>query len=262
MREEPGRVRVEYGGEGKGVLARVVLSNPAKFNAMSRSMWRALKQIFLELNGREALRCVVLAGEGGHFCSGGDIAEYPGFRFEEASLRAFHEEDVWGALQTILDCPVPVIAEIQGNCMGAGVELACCCDIRVAGGGARFGAPIARLGFPMAPREAQLVSGEVGLSMARSMLLEAALFEAAEMREQGFLNTVVAPTELAGHVRKRAAAVCQLAPQAARLNKQTLRAMNAAAGVDASLRQAYAYADTAEHKEGIAAFMDKRPPVF
>ncbi|HEY9095918.1 MAG TPA: enoyl-CoA hydratase/isomerase family protein [Hydrogenophaga sp.] len=245
-----------------GVLARVVLSNPAKFNAMSRKMWWELRQIFVDLHGRGGLRCVVLVGAGGHFCSGGDIAEYPGFRFVESSLRDFHEEDVWGALQSVQDCPVPVIAEIQGNCMGAGVELACCCDIRVAGGGARFGAPIARLGFPMAPREAQLVSRELGLQMARSMLLEAAVFEADQMLMHGFLNSVVSESELAGHVLKRAADVCRLAPQAARLNKLTLRVLTGSGEKDALFKQAYAYANTAEHREGIAAFLAKRPPAF
>ena len=246
----------------KGAVARVVLSNPAKFNAMSREMWRELRQIFLELDGRGGLRCVVLAGEGGHFCSGGDIAEYPGFRFDEASLRDFHEGDVWGALQALQACPVPVIGEIQGNCMGAGVELACCCDIRVAGGNARFGAPIARLGFPMAPREAQLVARELGVQLARSMLLEAAVFDADQMLAQGFLNAVVTESALAGYVLERAAGVCRLAPQATRMNKQTLRALTGGGEKCGMSERPYAYANTAEHREGIAAFLDKRPPAF
>jgi enoyl-CoA hydratase len=71
------------------------------------------------------------------------------------ALRAFHEDDVWGGLQAMLDCDVPIVAQIEGNCMGAGVEIASCCDIRIAGATAKFGAPIAKLGFPMAPREAR-----------------------------------------------------------------------------------------------------------
>jgi enoyl-CoA hydratase/carnithine racemase len=72
----------------------------------------------------------------------------------------------------MLRCDVPVVAQIEGNCMGAGVEIACCCDIRTAGASAKFGAPIARLGFPMAPREAKLVSDALGGLTAREMLLE------------------------------------------------------------------------------------------
>ena len=150
-----GRVHLALHGQ----VAQVTLSHPGKFNAMSRAMWRELKTVFVELQGRSDVRCVIVAGEGGHFCAGGDIAEYPDFRFDEAALRDFHEGEVWGGLSALLACDLPVIAQIEGNCMGAGMEIASCCDIRVAGASARFGAPIARLGFPMAPREAQLVAG-------------------------------------------------------------------------------------------------------
>jgi enoyl-CoA hydratase/carnithine racemase len=233
----------------EGPLARVTLSHSGKFNAMSRAMWRELKSVFDRLSVRGSLRCVILAGEAGHFCAGGDISEYPAFRFDAAALRGFHEDEVWAALQAVLDCPVPVVAQIEGNCMGAGMELASCCDIRVAGEGARFGAPIARLGFPMAPREAQLVAREAGIAVARAMLLEAAVFSAAEMQQRGFLNTVV--TDAA------------LAPQAARMNKHLLSSLQQEGSLsDALLAVAYRYAPSAEHREGVAAFLAKRPPVF
>ena len=246
----------------EGGLARVVLSHPGKFNAMSRSMWVALRDVFRELTQRNGLRCVIVAGEGGHFCAGGDISEYPDFRFDEAALRHFHEDEVWGGLQAVLDCPVPVIAQIEGNCMGAGVEMASCCDLRVAGKNARFGAPIARLGFPMAPREAQLVSREVGASVARAMLLEAAIFDADQMLARGFLNAVMADDSVASDVDLRAAKVMKLAPQAARLNKQTLRSLQGNGLSEDLLAGAYAYADSLEHREGIDAFLVKRPPEF
>ena len=109
--------------------------------------------------------------------------------------------------------------------MGAGVEIASCCDIRVAGSGARFGAPIAKLGFPMAPREAQLVAGAVGDVTARQMLLEAATFSAADMLARGFLSRVVADDMVATDALGSAQRVAALAPQAARMNKQTFRAL-------------------------------------
>lgn len=243
-------------------LARVTLSHPGKFNAMSRAMWRELKAVFTELQTRADLRGVVVAGEGGHFCAGGDIAEYPGFRFDADSLRDFHENDVWGGLNAMLACDLPLLAQIDGNCMGAGVEIASCCDIRVAGAGARFGAPIARLGFPMAPREAQLVAREAGLATAREMLLEAAVLGADEMKARGFLHAVLPDAEVAAEAQARAQRIARLAPQAARLNKQTLRALAEGQTADALVGQAYHYADQAEHREGIAAFMAKRQPVF
>jgi enoyl-CoA hydratase/carnithine racemase len=242
--------------------ARVTLSNPSKFNAMSRAMWRELRQVFTEVQARGEVRAVVVAGEGGHFCAGGDIAEYTDFRFLPEGLRDFHEHDVWGGLSAMLDCDLPIVAQIEGNCMGAGVEIASCCDIRVAGQGARFGAPIAKLGFPMAPREAELVAREVGLATARQMLLEAALLDAPTMLARGFLHAVWPDAALPAEVQQRALRITRLAPQAARLNKQTLRALADGQDAEALVPTAYGYADSAEHREGISAFLAKRPPNF
>ena len=270
------------GAAGSAGVVQVTLRNQGKLNAMSRAMWLQLRSVFEGVQRSAEVRCVLLAGEGAAFCAGGDIAEYPAFRFDAAQLRHFHEVEVWGALQALLDCDVPIVACIEGACMGAGVEIASCCDIRIAGSTARFGAPIARLGFPMAPREAQLVAGAVGEATARQMLLEAATFSAEQMLVRGFLSRVVqgGAGALVADALATACRIAALAPGAARLNKQTLRAWKvppAQAGIapaaiekiaDAVLAAGspatdpYAYADSAEHREGIAAFLAKRPPVF
>ncbi len=242
-------------------VAHVTLSYPRRFNAMSRAMWRDLKTVFERIQGMAELRCVLVAGDGAHFCAGGDISEYPGFRFEEPSLREFHEEEVWGALSAMLACDVPMVARIEGNCMGAGVEIASCCDIRLAAESARFGAPIAKLGFPMAPREAALVAREAGLGTARQMLLEAAVFSAPDMLQRGFLSRVVPDVDLDELTQASVQRICQLAPHAARLNKQTLRAL-VHHQLPALLATAYDYADSFEQREGINAFLEKRPPAF
>jgi enoyl-CoA hydratase len=253
--------RVSYSVEG--ALASVLISHAGKFNAMSRGMWRDLKLAFDELAQLDTLRCVVIAGDGGHFCAGGDIAEYPSFRFHAESLARFHEHEVWGGLDAVLQCPVPVVAAIEGNCMGAGVEIASCCDLRVAGASARFGAPIARLGFPMAPREAQLVASAVGVATAREMLLEATVLDAHEMKQRGFLNRVVPDADVQGEAAATASRVAALAPQAARLNKQTLRALvSNTEPMHALVARAYAYAPHPEHREGIDSFLAKRKPMF
>jgi enoyl-CoA hydratase len=236
----------------------LTLTHVGKFNAMSRSMWAELKEVFTLVQQDTSVRCVLLQGDNGHFCAGGDIAEYPSFRFDEAQLRHFHEQEVWGGLQAMLDCDVPLIARIEGNCMGAGMEIASCCDLRLASEAARFGAPIARLGFPMAPREAALVWQAAGATVSRAMLLAAEVFDAQAMLRHGFLTRLHAREELDTACRELALRIARLAPQAARLNKQTLRAAPGAAGNG----NAYAYASLAEHREGITAFLAKRPPVF
>jgi len=249
----------------EGPLAFVTLANSGRLNAMTRAMWRELREVFERLAHQPALRCVVVGGEGGAFCAGGDISEYPSFRFEVEQLRAFHEDEVWAALAAMLACELPLVACIEGACMGAGLEIASCCDIRLAGESAKFGAPIAKLGFPMAPREAALVQGAIGEVLARDMLLAASVHGAERLRDAGFLLRVLPDAELRAEVLAHANRIAALAPAAARLNKATfaaLRQAGAQAGVAPLLATAYDYADTAEHREGIAAFLAKRPPVF
>jgi enoyl-CoA hydratase/carnithine racemase len=253
-----GQVHCEF----DGALARVRLSHNGKFNAMSRAMWRSLREVFLALQTRQDVRCVVLSGSDGHFCAGGDIAEYPSFRFNEAALRTFHEDEVWGGLSAMLDCDLPIVAQIEGNCMGAGMEIASCCDMRFASDSARFGAPIARLGFPMAPREAALVAGAAGELTAREMLLGAAVLDAPQMLQRGFLNQVWPQASLALEVERRLKQMTALAPQAARMNKQTLRWNALVATSQPVATDSYRYADTREHREGIEAFLAKRSPNF
>jgi len=243
-------------------VLRVVISHRPRFNAMDRAMWRCLRETFTVAQGRSELLAVVVEGEGPHFCAGGDISEYPEFRFDEAALRSFHEEEVWLALQAVIDCDLPVVAAITGNCMGAGVEIAACCDIRLASEGARFGAPIARLGFPMAPREVQLVVRAAGELTAREMLLSAAVLTAVEMKARGFLNRVVPEDELVPELQRLLQGMRTLSPMAARLNKQTVRALAAGQAPAALAATAYRYAGEREHREGVSAFLEKRPAVF
>jgi enoyl-CoA hydratase len=251
-------------------IASVTLEHVGKFNAMSRVMWVQLKAVFEAIASNASVRCVVVRGQGGHFCAGGDISEYPSFRFDAAQLAHFHETEVWGGLNAMLQCDVPIVAHIEGNCMGAGLEIASCCDLRLSASGAKFGAPIARLGFPMAPKEAALVGAAVGNTTARAMLLAAEVFDASHMQTHGFLTRTMEAAELAAHVQATTRRIASMAPQAARMNKQTLRGNMPVAAVEYAQpainfianSSSYAYADSAEHREGIAAFLDKRLPNF
>jgi enoyl-CoA hydratase len=271
-----------------GAVATITLRNPARRNAMTRAMWRDLRAAVAALCssennsyscyiplGSSQIRCLIIQGEAGHFCAGGDISEYPEFRFDEASLRAFHEDDVAPALHALLACDMPVVAQIQGNCMGGGVEIAACCDIRIAAEGASFGAPIAKLGMPMAPQELAIVLRAVGEATVREMLLEARTFSAQQMLLRGFVQRVVADSQVASEVQHTALRICALSPQAARLNKQALRQFwlpnkpvaqqniaQAAINNVVTKTSSFDYADSAEHVEGITAFLEKRSPQF
>lgn len=225
---------------------------------MTRGMWQQLRNVFEDIQNNAAVRCVVVQGHGEAFCAGGDISEYPAFRFEPSSLAAFHEEDVWGGLNAMLACDVPIVAGIRGACMGAGVEIASCCDVRLVSANAQFGAPIAKLGFPMAPKELALVAASVGAHTAKRMLLEAAIFTASDMAVAGWCAQPVEAENLHAQLVKSAHRIASLAPQAARLNKQTMRRL----GQSQLGAEVYAYAPSAEHREGVNAFLGKRTPSF
>lgn len=246
---------------GADGIARVCIANAGKLNALDVTMWRALRTAF-EALAEPATRVVVVHGEGGAFASGGDIEEFMRFRFDESSLREFHEETVAPALTAVAACKVPVIAQIEGPCVGGGLEIAACCDIRIAGAGSRFGIPIARIGFPLAPLEAQLMAQVLPPTLLRELLIEARLLGAAEALQRGLVNRVVSDAALDAEVQRSAEHIARLSPQALRLNKITLRQI-ASGGPSADERRAhYAYAPSAEHREGLAAFLDKRPARF
>ena len=251
-------------GDSDGI-ARVLLDNPAKLNAIDIAMWRELRRVFDELQAlpaEQAPRAVIVAGAGGQFASGGDIAEFATFRFDEVRLHDFHEHIVAPALHAMLGCDVPLFAQIEGACIGGGLEIAACCDIRICGESSRFGAPIAKLGFPMAPGELELLARVAGASALREMLLEARLFDARRALQLGLVHAVVADAEVGEHTIERARSAAALSPQAARTTKRTLRQLAAGGPTAAERRAHFDYAAGAEHREGITAFIEKRSPRF
>ena len=244
-------------------IATLIIEHPGKQNALSVAMWRELRAIFDSLRGATAApRVLLLRGAHGHFAAGGDIAEFPDFRFDADTLRRFHEDDVAPALRSMLDCDIPLVAQIEGSCIGGGLEIAACCDLRIAGRGSRFGIPIARLGFPLAPSEAQIVGRVLGLALLRELLLEARLLPADEALSRGIVSRVVDDDAVAAMARAAATRIAALSPQAMRLNKRTLRQLTTGDPTAAQRHEHFAYADTAEHREGLAAFVEKREPRF
>jgi enoyl-CoA hydratase/carnithine racemase len=245
-------------------IATLRISNPGKMNALSLSMWRELRAVFDAVRrADEPPRVIVVRGADREFVAGADIEEFPQFRFEPESLAAYHEDVVAPALHAMLDCDVPLVAHIEGACIGGGLEIAACCDLRLCEPESRFGVPIARLGFPMAPAEVEIVSHIVGQTLLRELLIEARLMGAAEAHERGVVTRVVDAARLEAEVRRVAESIAALSPQAMRLNKRVLRAFARPSFSEPADRAAhYAYADSDEHREGLAAFIEKRPAVF
>ena len=254
-----GTVRLDAGvADG---IARLTLSHPGKLNALSVAMWRELRAHVEVLPA--STRVLIVCGEGGNFAAGGDIEEFPDFRFDETALARFHEDAVLPALQAMLACDMPLVAQIEGACIGGGLEVAACCDIRIAAASSRFGVPIAKLGFPMAPAELEIVAAAIGSTVLRELLLEARVLDAVQARERGLVTRVVADDQVAAEALHTAERIAQLAPQALRLNKRALREFAMPRLSSAEQRAShYRYADSAEHREGLAAFNDKRPPQF
>lgn len=259
-----GEVRFDH-APGAAV-ARVTLVHAGKQNAISVAMWRALRagfQALQALPAAQAPRVVVVSGDGGNFAAGADIEEFPAFRFEQPSLRHYHDSVIAPALQALLACDIPVLARIEGSCVGGGLEIASCCDIRLAAEGARFGAPIGRLGFPMAPSELQAIARVAAPATLRELLLEGRLLDAATALQRGLLHRVLPDAAaLDAEVEASIGRITALSPNAARINKQTLRHMAAGTLGDAERRAHFAYADHPEHREGVEAFLARRPPRF
>lgn len=255
-----GRVLVDYDGP----IALVTLSHPGRLNAISVSMWQALASLFAELSGKRELRCVVVRGEGGNFAAGADIREFPRERADLAGVMRYHTQVLAPALEAIAACVHPVLAQIEGVCVGGGLEIASQCDLRIAASSARFGVPINRLGFPMAPGEMRGLLALAGRTATLEILLEGRVFGAEEAMSKGLLTRVVPDVEVAADVMRAARRLAKGAPLAARINKQTVARLCARpeALTEAELRAFFDYADSRDHREGVRAFLAGQEPQF
>ncbi len=202
-----------------GGIATVTLANPGKLNALDASMWRALEECFAALDADDESRCVIVRGEGAAFAAGGDLVEMLDLRATVDGALAYHEQ-VGRALAAIGDCRHPVVAQILGPCVGGGLEIACACDLRIAGESARFGAPINKLGFSMYPGELAGLLRLAGPAVVKEILLEGRLMTAREAYEKGLLTRVVADVGVGAEARESARRIAAGAPLVARWHKQ------------------------------------------
>lgn len=249
-----------------GQIARVLIANPGHLNAINTDMWRSLATCMHEIAGTSGLRVVEICGADGAFAAGADISEFLNVRMNRDQVRHFHEELIAPALRSVLHCPLPVVAAIDGPCVGGGLEIASVCDLRIASDRSRFGIPINRLGFGFAPAEAAGLVALVGKSVALELLLEGRILSAHEAYDKGLVNRVVAADDWRGDVEASLARIAEGSPHAARRNKwliHLLSELDDGRVLSPQQREAcWDFVDTADYRRGIEAFLNKTKPRF
>ncbi|HEY4374767.1 MAG TPA: enoyl-CoA hydratase-related protein [Burkholderiales bacterium] len=247
-----------------GAIATVILSTPGKLNALSVAHWEGLAQAMRDLQEESGVRCIVLRGADGNFAAGADISEFATVRSNVAKGTHYHEVVVKGANEAIANCEIPTLALIEGACVGGGLEIASCCDMRIAAESARFGVPINRLGFPLAHAELTGMLGLVSRAVALEILLEGRVFGAAEAMAKGLLTRVVPDAEVEKEAYAAAGRIAAGSPMAARANKRWIRRLAPVQQglTEAEIREHFTYFDSADYKEGVRAFLAKEKPNF
>lgn len=245
-------------------VARVILSNPDRLNAITIGMWRQLTTVFAELSATSDLRCVVIQGDHENFAAGADIREFPRWRATNDDVIAYHTQILAPALNAISSCVHPVVALIKGVCVGGGLEIASQCDLRFAAKTSRFGVPINQLGFPMAPDEMRGLLALAGPAVTLEILLEGRVFDAPEAHAKGLLTRVIDDVALDDHVQGVVQRLVRGAPLAARINKETVKRLTASKKpLDlAETQHFFRYAESQDHREGVRAFLAGQRPVF
>lgn len=253
---------IEYAIDG--ALARVTIAAPARQNALSVAMWVALRETFTALGAREDLHCIVIRGAGGNFAAGADITEFPRERFDLDSGRRYHLEVIRPALAAVREAPQPVIAAIEGSCVGGGLEIASVCDLRLAARGSRLGAPVGKLGFPLALPELAMALHLIGPSLAADLLLTGRLLDADEALTAGLVQRVAPADGLDALVAEVVRGILAGSPLAARLNKRNLRMLVDQGGTytPEQLEEHFGFFRSADYTEGLRAFLEHRRPRF
>jgi len=252
-------------GSREGAVGHVVFNNPAKLNAVSLDMWDAFVGLLKDYENDPKVRCVVVSGAGGKaFVSGADISK---FESERANAEAQVRYDAISkqGYEGLYNFPKPTIAKVTGYCIGGGMNLAACCDMRFCNEGARFGIPAAKLGLGYGFTRIERLSRIVGLPRAMEFLFTAKQYTSKEAYEMGLVNGVAADGELDALVAKTTDAIGQNAPLTIALAKAAAREIakpESAQDHKKLERMVEACFDSEDFKEGRRAFMEKRKPAF
>jgi enoyl-CoA hydratase/carnithine racemase len=249
----------------EGRVGYLIFNNPEKHNAVSLDMWEATARILDGFAKDDDVRVVVLTGAGGKaFVSGADISR---FESERATLEAskVYNAKAEAAYAGVADFPKPTIAMIRGYCIGGGLGLAVCCDIRIASDNSTFAVPAAKLGLGYSFPGLRRLTDVVGPSFAKEIFYTARQFNAEEARIMGLVNRVVTSDELEGYVAKYADTIAGNAPLTIKAVKVVVgeimkdESKRDLARATQAVEQCFASND---YQEGRKAFMEKRKPAF
>jgi methylglutaconyl-CoA hydratase len=245
----------------KASIRTITLNRPERRNAMAPGMQVELIAA-MEAAAADNCRVLVFAGAGDAFCSGLDLSV-----LHEARTAAEHRADaerIATLFRTLYELPVPTIAAVHGAAVAGGTGLATICDFTLATPAAKFGFTEARIGFVPAVVSAYLTL-QLGDKRSRDLLLTGRIFDAAEAYRLGLVNEVVSSESLAERVQVLAETLVANSPQALAATKQLLAAQNKAwldAAIEAALEANAQARETADFREGVAAFLEKRKPVW
>jgi enoyl-CoA hydratase len=259
MAERDGpRVDLRLDPRGQGTVAFVTLDNRAKLNTLDRALMTEFVAGIVSLSHVDNLRAVVLSGAGDKaFIGGANIQEMS--RLDPDIARDFITL-VHRTCDCLRRCPVPVIARIDGFALGAGLEVAVSCDLRIASDRSTFGMPETRVGIPSVV-EAALIPRLIGNGHARELLLLGEIVDAGTAQSWGLVERVVAPDRLDAEIENILTALFAAGPRAVRLQKELMRKWESlaahqaiAAGIDA-FAQAY---EGDEPRRMMSAFLNRK----
>jgi enoyl-CoA hydratase/carnithine racemase len=247
----------------EGGVATLTLSSPERLNALSLAMWEQLGSHMKDLDADESLRCVVVRGAGDKaFAAGADIAAFEKERADSRQAKTYGAR-IAVAMQTFAACRHPVVALIQGACVGGGLLVASQADIRICGESSRFGVPVKNLGLVEAYDELQGMMRVVGRAATLEILLEGRIWGAREAYEKGLVNRVVPDDKVPEEAYATARRIAEGAPLAARWHKKFVRRLADPRPLSqAEFDESFACFDTEDFREGVAAFLAKRKPQF
>ncbi|PPQ36530.1 enoyl-CoA hydratase [Rhodoblastus acidophilus] len=246
--------------ERRDRVAVITLNRPKQLNALNVQMARDLTDAARELDADESVGCMVVTGSAKAFAAGADIKEMTGLSYMDAHrLDWFHLWDLLGAVRK------PIIAAVSGYALGGGCELAMICDFIIAADTAKFGQPEIKLGVMPGIGGSQRLTRAVGKAKAMDMVLTGRMMDAAEAERSGLVSRVVAPDRLMDEALEAAKTIAAMSLPSTRMNKEAVNVAfetGLAQGVRFERRLFQATFAMNDQKEGMAAFVEKRPAQF